>query len=423
MRKLSWLIGAAVFWLVSLFLMPMDVDLNRYVPPSELFLNEAFSGKYWYYRHRPAPDFLILGNSRIDAALIPGIIAAELQHKYGRSFRVSSLSTGGGYFPFYQEILTTLLDRNQLPRNIILGVSPRDFNRHESRRFSVAEFLKSSSGYNLRRIPYAEPFHTIEAKLADVSALILPGFFYSSRVGTQLFRQRESLPDIAVFRNFPRIQAIVNKWHKDALMMIPTASGLAALAGFPFPQRIRFYFGRFRTAFGWDPGRMGLVDPDGSNSAKVDYSVFAKRKSEALAKQRALFNPDQAGSPYPDYRYGKDFKPEIDIWDDPAGAPEKTLKFLAKHNVGVYFVLPPAYVLEGWENNEYFNDLLKHYLVDLQKRYPNVGQIIDINNNFDHPFLDPDMYYDMEHAMPDAAAVFSKRLVGLMDLPSRHVRR
>ena len=178
LEKLSVVLMLAVLWFISLLLIPIDTDVKMYVPPSELFLHEGFSCKYWYYKHRPAPDFLILGNSRTDAALIPEIIATELQRKCGQPVSVSSLSCGGGYFPFYNEILTKLLDAKQLPRCVIIGASPRDFNKHEDRRYTVAEFLRSSSGYNLKRVPYSEPFHTIEAKLADFSALLFPGFFF-----------------------------------------------------------------------------------------------------------------------------------------------------------------------------------------------------------------------------------------------------
>ena len=107
---------------------------------------------------------------------------------------------------------------------------------------------------------------------------------------------------------------------------------------------------------------------------------------------------------------------EVVLWDDPLADPERTMAFLASRDVRVIIAVLPAVMMEGSENNrEFYTRFVKH-LEHWRLKYSNVAAVLDINNNYDHAYKDPDLYTDLEHMTYDAAVKFSSDFAHLAPL-------
>jgi hypothetical protein len=416
-RKTFVVLGLGVLFVVNLLLMPMD-DSNSYMPASAFYYRYDFSIKYWHYQRRKRPpDMLVLGNSRADAAINPHVLADALSARLNRDLAVFSLASGGGYMPFYREVLMTLIPLDRLPGAVLLSVSPRDLNRYESRRYETLQVLQQSSGYRLACVPYAEPFHSIEAGIADLYALVLPGFFYRSKV-KELITAAQSgpfnLPGKAMLPGWN----ILNDWYGQVRRMGPRPmSEWAPLSQWGSRWRPKTYIANFQRAWSWQPGSDAVVTDCGWLKREgIGPNSYPKRKARAMALRTVWFAQDQTRSPYPNYRY--DTKPgeHIQIWDDQQGAPEQLFGFLAARKIKVVIVLVPAMLLEGWENNSVFQREMRAYLYGIQQRYPNVVQVLDLHNDFNHDFMDPVYYTEQEHMTPAAAGLLSRKIADQLEV-------
>ena len=356
-KLIAWLLAAAAtLWCFNVCFMPPYEERETFVPPSRLFLNARFARKYELYMETPKPDVLILGNSRSMAALLPQVIEAEA------SLTVRSLAAGGGFFPFYRTVLTELIPDN-LPRTLVLCLSPRDLQR-DYRRYETRLALVRSSAYQLRKTPYSEPFHTVEQTLGDLHALVLPAFYYKTELLDRL-RNRD-------------------------------LSGL-----WEFPMRSSQYFVRFEDFLRWHTQPLSLSELH--NRFEEITPLLSREKKQEIYEKNFRGYRDRSLR-------------EVVLWDDPLADPERTMAFLASRDVRVIIAVLPAVMMEGSENNrEFYTRFVKH-LEHWRLKYSNVAAVLDINNKNDHAYMDPDLYTDLEHMTYDAAVKFSSDFAHLAPL-------
>ena len=352
---------AAALWLLNVAFMPMDS--TPYVPPSELYYNRAWAIRYRRYRTTPHVDLLILGNSRAANGLDPEIIERET------GLVTRSLAAGGGFFPFYEAVLTEMIP-DHLPRTVLLGLSPRDLRDHTFRMERPKAALMNSPAFQMKT-PYAEPFNTIEKRLGDLYALVLPALYHRTEFVARLKRR--------------------------------DLSGLAELC-----PRIRAYFARFKAAARWWSGALP-VEPDRVETRPPGDRRQAYESIFRTYRDRAL----DANAPK--------------IWAGADAPGDSLVRWLADEGVDVIIIVPPAVMMEGWENNRTFYRQFRRRLDDWADTYGNVRSVIDMNNNFDHPYLDWGLYIDLEHLTPEGASIVSsdlaRRIKALSTGPSAPVGR
>lgn len=363
------------------------------VPPSAWFLNEEFSARLWEYRHKPQQDYLILGNSRSMDGIDPNTLAKTLSGAKGGPVSVHSLGVGGGFFPFYYEQVTGLIP-DRLPKTVILGVSPRDFSRHDYRKNKVRDLLLKSSGYRLMREPYIRPVAWLEGWLTDLLAGLFPALQYRTRVAENLFEFKPLPTGVAGLSELTGLllpsgatYPSLREWSSGELAKTSVAGLLAD------------YRARLKTIWGARPAFGGEVDNNG-------WTCRGRTTEEHRARAKAKHRDWLAGD-HRKFRFSERCPQTYGLETRPGSAQRRFFDYLAERGVKLVLVLMPALKLEACENSQAVNVILKEYLETLPRDYPNILGTIDLNNNFNHPYSDPALYKDLEHLNCDGAALVS----------------
>jgi hypothetical protein len=373
-------------FLLNLFLMPIE----EFIPPSQKILNDVFAYKYWYYEHKPQQDYLIMGNSRTHKGVNPDVFAQQMSKQSNNQVSAHSLSTGGGYFPFYHEVLTFLI-KDHLPKNLILGVSPRDFNVLENRNNKVKNILQRSSGYQLKRIPYKDPFNSLEKYLTNLHSVILPALYYKTHLESLIFNtQSYDLTD-----SQSKLGWLANRWFRQLQTMVPIHLKIPQ-ADLSLSKRLKVYFDRFVYAFDWEPTKKHLANENGALMWFYEKETEAQLllKTMELQKEWEALRAEHGDR----YRTSDYCKTHLQLDNRNTTLHMDLFRFLERKGVQVYLVLIPALYLEGCENNYAFNEQLITYLNTLKEQFPNIQEVIDLNQNFNHQFMDISHYEDVgEH--------------------------
>ena len=374
---------------------------GSFIPPAKFFLNERFSYKLHSYRALPTVDLLIMGNSRADCCLDPHIFAKILSKSWNRdSVSVHSLTTGGGYFPFYSELLTNIL-QDQPPKRLLLSISPRDFNQREGRSTKVQNRLLATSGYTLNAIPYAGLFHWLEGRLADSLAATFPFLYYRSRTLAAL------IPDALASWARPQRGNKKQFWRRSvwqAIGNLPLKESILPENMDEFQRRLASYPKRLKTLGGRQPDNNKIVDSNG-------WWQVPERISQPLAKRQAAWNDFGYQEKRQKMRHGKLCEREFKLDERPEALHHPLLQYLEEKKVTVFLAQLPALWLEGCENNYAANEQLQKYLPKLKERYKNIAGIFDLNHNFAHSRLDLKHYTDLgEHMNRATGAEVSQEL-------------
>ncbi len=399
---MSWRKVAAVLvvvWGLSLVLMPADQGI---VPPSRFFINSGFSQRYATFLAKPRQDYVFLGNSRALAGFEPAAFAQALSRLEGRPVRAHTLAVEGGFFPVYYEIVTTLM-AGRLPRNLVVGIGPRDFRLHESREEKVRNLLVNSSGYRLLTLPYAAPARWLEARTWDLMSALLPALVYRSQsLGALVEFRKVTLCDPAPGHP-PR------PWHVAASFLLPELTLPLPRPGWwrgftpsTLGEKVRAYGLRWRNLWHWRPWCGAQMGPDGFRRCRrVTPAERAKRSARVRELWRRFREKNGERFNRGNYclrRFTLNGRTTSWHW--------RFLEYLRRHRVGVYFVLPPALALEACENHPQVQAQVLDYLQGLTRRFPNIKGVIDLNQGFRHPFHHPRWFDDLEHLnCPGARAV------------------
>lgn len=378
-----------IFWL-NILTIPDD---REFIPPEHYYLSDLFSYKLWHYRNQPAPDILLMGNSRSNSGLDPAVIARTLSQKLCAPVTVGSLSIQGGFFPFYFEVVRTLI-ADRPPKMLVLGVSPRDFNSLEIRSEEVRIALASTSGHQLDGLPYHEPFLWMEKKFTDLYAAFLPGLYYRTHLKSLFFKNYSS-----------KSEGLLDRYQGQLRGMIPMRADWKHLFS---SQRLKQNFSLYLTSiaffFHWRPDPTKHVEPNGSLIIPAESQPQRQERLIAQQEEFARFRKDER-----QLRHG-DVSAAAKLADSESAAHMRFFEFLRQRGVDVYLVLLPAIKMEGYENNITFNTQLTTYLRSLPSRFSNIKGVIDINNAFQHPFMQFDYYSDLEHLSPKGADLVSEQV-------------
>jgi len=387
MRKTTIIVGAILAVLaVNVAMMPP----GRFIPPSRFFVNSDFTYKYDFLLRRGRIDYLVLGNSRTRAAIDPAVFADSLGKTFDRDISAHTLAVGGGYFPFYNAVVRDLIPDN-MPRAIVLGVSPRDFNQKESRRFKVFNAMRKSSGFRLGNTPYAEPARSVEQKLADLTAALLPAVYYrenSLRMIVPEWLLNSVRPSLGVTQSAFKSHL----WQQLAFAtkdepIFPQSSDEAFDRLLSFPQR-------FRLGLNWSAEHQGEIDANGFEVRELEPEAARNERTALLKKKWQTMNSDGTVRKY---RRSDFCDPYIGLDTGPGSAHRAFLDFVTGQSIPVYLVFLPAIWLEDCENNVAFNQQILGHLRDLEKEYDGSLRVIDLNNAFEHNFKDEGFYSDLEH--------------------------
>ncbi len=389
-------------WGLSLLIMPTDQGV---VPPSRFFINAGFSQRYASFLKKPRQDYVFLGNSRALAGLEPASFSRTLSQLEGRPVRAHSLAVEGGFFPVYYEIVKTLM-AGRLSRNLVVGIGPRDFNRHEYRKERVRDLLVGSSGYRLLSLPYASPSRWLEGHAADLMSALLPALVYRSQIMEYYLNWRtlklgEAPAGQAPSKLTTLASFILTEVKLPLLKPLAFASPRESLK-----EKLYAYFRRWRNLWRWRPWACDIMGPDGFRVCRR-VSAAERRRRSARVRQMWRRRRDKEGDRFHggDYcrrRFSLDSRPGSYAW--------RLLEYLHERGVGVYFVLLPALELEGCENHPRVQGQVMEYLRGLRRRFPNIRGVIDLNRNFQHPFYDPRWFDDLEHLNCPGARAVSREL-------------
>ncbi len=381
----------------NLLLMPVESS-HEYVPPSKMFLEPSFAYRLFTYRTSTPADLVIAGNSRTGAGLDPDILAKDLDPAGG--YRAHNLAVGGGFFPFYELLFTELLE-DDLPPRVILGISPRDFNRLDPRHPEVARALQASTGYQLERSPYFPPTRVMEGFLTDLHATLLPGFFYRSQWAGEetLPPSRFTRPKWMPWNLWSALDQYDREFRQNVRIRLPGPVSRDGTTG-----RLGGYLGRFGALFGWRPpeGFLDLTRAGGS-AVLLEPAEVSRARRERLDKEWAEYQRLRA----PGERFGSECVGRAELDDGPDNGHDRLLDYFDEQGTDLVVVLLPAMVLEGCENSLAFNHAVKGLLRRLQLHHRSLSAVIDINGDFDHQYMRPDLYSDLEHLTPEGARLVS----------------
>ncbi|OFZ51914.1 MAG: hypothetical protein A2381_01260 [Bdellovibrionales bacterium RIFOXYB1_FULL_37_110] len=391
-NKIFYILFISFFFILNILVKPQHT-----ICPSDFYVNNVVSAGVWHYRHSSPVDFLILGNSRAKDSLDPDIIEQVLNRDKEETINVQTISVGGGFFPFYYEFLNSVI-RNNLPKSLILSISPRDFNKKEDRVQKVSNYLINSYGYKLDHKPYNVFFKLIEKKLTNIFAALFPLFFYETSLKNIFFTRKSDL-------HFLHQQYGLNKYIVSNLEYLIT---LIPTYHFKFEKPllhyIDFYFKGILNSIHPSIPEKESVRPDGFQIfPPVTSNELAKNTYENQIKWKSLLNSGTVTK----YRNSPDCDSAIQLDTNENSQIIKTFDLLQENKVSIYIVQLPAIWLEGCENNLKFGKALSNYLITLKARYPNIISIIDLNKNFHHNFTDFSIYSDLEHLYPHKANLFS----------------
>jgi hypothetical protein len=356
---------AALFLGLGLLANPFFARDERFLVPSRMFHTEDWSVRYWdYLRSEPRSSVLLLGNSRTLHGLRPWDVQAALE-RAGVGLKVHSLATGGGFPPFYDLLVRRMIPKDKLPRAVILGLSPRDVNRLEGRAKRNLGYLTGSPAYQAR---FTDTLNRAEIALRDFYASALPLVYFKTELREMMFGYR-SLPWNSGSGTSPALQRY--------------SANLAKLWTFDVDGYLRSFAGK------------PIVDPDFSPDAKAKYR---EEIAEWLSSPRG-------GS--------KRLEPvrsfEVDGRSD--SELRRLLGTLEAWDIPVVLTVPPAIRLEDYENNLQVYEAFLESLAGLRRSRRNVLAVVDLNEKFDHEFLDASLYTDGEHATEEGSRLFSARLI------------
>src|SRR5579859_3618863 len=80
------------------------------------------------YLERPAPDVLLVGDSRVGSDVDPALLGRALSRAAGRPVRVGEISLGGSKPDLLAAVLERVLARPSRPRLVLLAVSEYQLN-------------------------------------------------------------------------------------------------------------------------------------------------------------------------------------------------------------------------------------------------------------------------------------------------------
>ena len=349
-RTIFTVLGIVLFF-ANLAIKPSD----QAVPPSRFIVNQGFSIKYQYYLEGRKPDVLIMGNSRHKAGIDPAVLSNVLSGETGKPLRVHSLSIGSGYFPWYHAAVTELLD-GRLPKTLVLGVSPRDFNRWETRSNKVKDRLIHSSGYRLMNLRGLGFYTNAEAVVTDVLAILFPALFYRSRVEAML------VPDWLIDYASPTPGRDWDFWRSYVWQHIKDLPYYKKI----WPSNWDDYFHRISAIprqladiWSWRPSTSRGIRADGGRfPRKMAAEERKKELAEVEDRWRKVKETD-----FDKIRYGYDgMCSHYTIDRREKGSQRNLFRFLEEKGVEVYLVMLPAIWLEGCENNRTVNEKVLAHL-------------------------------------------------------------
>ncbi|TAN44590.1 MAG: hypothetical protein EPN26_16685 [Rhodospirillales bacterium] len=166
------------------------------------------------------------------------------------------------------------------------------------------------------------------------------------------------------------------------------------------------------TVFAWSPEDQKEVDANG-------YPLAAPMNDEVRAdlaeRQLAAWKKIRNDGTFSEYRTSPLCQREVELDERHDSEFIQFLDFATGKNVEVQLVFLPAIWLESCENNLAFNRQIMDYVNSVAARYDGRVRVIDMNNGFDHAFLDVRHYSDLEHFTPESAIALSReaaRLIG-----------
>ncbi|MBF0164933.1 MAG: hypothetical protein HQM01_10605, partial [Magnetococcales bacterium] len=339
MTRSGWILLLGLLFLAGNLAIQSD---EPFIPPSRMFLDPEFSYKWHHYTQRPQVDYLILGNSR-SKPLDPNTLAQELSQPGKPPVTVHSLSVGGGYFPFYHELMNRL-GADHPPKTLILSVSPRDFKWRHRLANSVREQLLNSSGHALRVIQYAAFFRWLEAKSADSIAATMPLLYYRQRVLALL------VPDALRAWSQPRWESKQSYWQQatwKTVQNLETPNSFLPHGPEAWLRRLRGYPERLAALVDWQPPAGQLVDSVGA--------LLPAPLSPDEERQRAELKSQQWRDQQPIWEQTR-LDPgcqQTFVLEDQRGQTlqRQFLAALQARGIRLFFVIVPAVRLEGCENN------------------------------------------------------------------------
>lgn len=400
MMRTGWIPLLALLFLAGNLAILSD---EPFIPPSRMFLDPEFSYKYHHYTQRPQVDHLILGNSR-SKPLDPTTLSQSLSQPGKPPVTVHSLAVGGGYFPFYHELMNRLI-ADRPPKTLILSVSPRDFKLRHRLANSIREQLLNSSGHALRVIQYAAFFRWLEAKSADALAATMPLLYYRQRVLALL------IPDSLRTWSQPRWGSQQTYWQQAAwktIQNLETPQSFLPEGPEAWLRRLRGYPERLSALVDWQPPADALVDSFGGLLPAPPPSPDAETHRAALKdKQWRDQQPiwEQA-------RLDPDCQREFVLEDQRGQTLQRQfLADLQARGTRLFFVIVPAVRLEGCENNLVVQRQWLEQMAILRAEFPNLRGIIDLNRNFTHAYRNPESYGDVgEHLTLEAGRRVTREL-------------
>lgn len=379
------------------------VPEGAFVPPTRLYLNERFSSQLALYRLRGSVDYLIAGNSRTRDGIDPAVLSEELSLAANRSVSVHNLGTGGGFFPFYEALFTELID-GALPRNVILGVSPRDFGPSRERAQEVLGALHRSSGYRLEHLPYKQPALSVEGRLSDLAAAVLPALYYRHNA------RRAIVPKglIDYVRPTPQIEASAIRNYLWKQLKFASGEIAAPWQWTRIVANGKALAGRLGAAWSWSPTSDPAVNEFGYYPRRLESP---EELTQRIARQQEKWAGLAASGAVEKYRYSDYCESRMRIERGPNTSQQRLFDFLAERDVRLHLVMLPAIWLEGCENNiKYNKELVEYIRKDIMSKYKNVISFTDLNNNFSHEFSDIEFYRDLEHISPGQSAAITRKI-------------
>jgi hypothetical protein len=350
---------------ILIFSSPFFIPDEQRPLPSQMFTSNEWSTRYWQYKNSgERADYLIVGNSRSLYALNPFLLGTYLNNKKdNHSYKIVSLATYSGFFPFYLELFRQLIPDELLPRLLILCLSPRDFDLNDIRSNDLYNSLVNSPAYKF----HIKKRSFVESRGEDVFSLIIPQLYYKSD-WSDLTNFKLKLKDITFrkyFDNFP-------KWLSRFNLLF----GLNSAQNYSEND--------------WNPQYRDKEHFSVEKNKKAMLDWLEKRKSQEYLKLLDL---------------------EKFVFDKRENSEQAQLfSYLEKKGVKTILVVLPAIKLEGAENHPVVYNQFKQQLLEIKASHGNIIDVYDLNNNFNNPYLNPDYFLDGEHVTELGMKILSSKI-------------
>ncbi len=260
--------------------------------------------------------------------------------------------------------------------------------RRHPRVNSIRNQLIGTSGYSLSQLPYAQPFRWLEAATADVLATFFPILYYRNR-GLSLLLPSElhtwakpKLGETQSFLQKSTWQFLKNIPPRDQIAPKNFSDYLERASRFP-DNALVLYSGQLDHKASPVDSWGGVLWPKISNL----------ERQEKLERIQMVWSEKIQASTAA-YRQGKGCENVEMFSNGDDTLPARFLTTLQALETNIYFLIVPAMNLEGCENSLAIHEQLVRNLEELTERFSHVKKVINLNNFFQHSYMNLKHYSD-----------------------------